>query len=184
MSSHKGKGFIFTLSNPDDDELRGCPKELATFPRVWYNEGLSDYRLDAKQYFEPEAVNAKSVALYKVLVQPKGAANSNSKRLFKLLQSRHAAANGGEPRYVYEVVEVKELPALDMKILFPYAPNSSEGPDSPPHIRRVASDVLFFLNNNAAFALNNPVPRALEVLDDGHGGFQFFSAAADEDPRQ
>ncbi|CAB9517392.1 expressed unknown protein [Seminavis robusta] len=71
---------------------RGRPKETSSFPRVMMNKATAEYRLEAKQYFEPEKVNDETVALYKILAHPRTDLSGHEpflapdKRMFKLLK--------------------------------------------------------------------------------------------------
>ncbi|CAB9514253.1 expressed unknown protein [Seminavis robusta] len=70
----------------------GRPKGVSAFPRVMMNQATSEYRLEAKQFFEPEKISDDTVALYKILAHPRNDGPNEpflapDKRLFKLVKS-------------------------------------------------------------------------------------------------
>ena len=129
---------------------KGCPKELSAFPRIIMNMAADGYRLEGKQFFEPERIDDDSFSLYKILAFPAESTSPTktsqklhvelNKRLFKLIQTGK----------FFVLAEI--LPSGTSSPVISY-------PDQQkPDIRKVMADVASFLTM--------PVAKA-EVIPEG-----------------
>jgi hypothetical protein len=127
---------------------QGRPKKEAAFPRVMMNQATDEYRLEAKQFFEPESIGGESIALYKILAFPRGPTSTKpcmeeDKKLFKLIQT-------GTSFVLDEVM----ASGFRNEVL-------SYTDRQQPDIRKVTADVANFLTIPVATA------EAMQEEDDG-----------------
>jgi hypothetical protein len=131
----------------------GRPKELAAFPRVMMNQATSDYRLEARQFFEPERISDESIAVYKILAYPRVSTSTatfekphveSNKRLFKLIQT-------GKFFVLSEI-----LPSGTINVVISYTDQQATD------IRKVTADVASFLAM--------PVAKAEAIPEGADGG--------------